>query len=34
VSLETYPTLQHINNACLEVQAFQRATPGAQADAA
>lgn len=34
VSLEPYPTLRRINNACLQLQAFQRAAPEAQADAA
>src|SRR5450432_1639680 len=33
VSLEPYPTLRRINNACLQLQAFQRAAPEAQADA-
>jgi maleylacetoacetate isomerase len=34
VSLEPFPTLRRINNACLQLQAFQRAAPEAQADAA
>jgi maleylacetoacetate isomerase len=34
VSMERYPTLQRVTNACRELQAFQRAAPEAQADAA
>jgi maleylacetoacetate isomerase len=34
VSLEPYPTLQRINDACLQLQAFRRAAPDVQADAA
>lgn len=33
VSIEPYPILQRINTACLQLQAFQRAAPEAQADA-
>jgi len=34
VSLESYPTLRRINNACLQLQAFHGAAPEVQADAA
>jgi len=33
ISLDAYPTLRRINQACLELPAFQRAAPSAQADA-
>ena len=34
VSLDAYPTLRRIGQACLELTAFEQASPEAQADAA
>jgi len=34
ISLDAYPTLRRIGEACMELTAFQRATPEAQIDAA
>lgn len=34
IALDTYPNLRRIGEACLQLEAFQRAAPGAQVDAA